>query len=183
MIDGLFPSPPRTPNYASACGSAPRESPAHLHRVRTGWMRAAPRFTSTMCPRLSAPSRSRSPHRAAHDGAVAEGSRPLKGYRILRLGLDPPGGELYERINVRAAGMFDRGLIEETERLIERYSRDCRALTSLGYAQAVAVIAGAMTREEAVVAAPAGPPQLRQAPAYLVSPRTRSALAERLRRR
>ena len=41
---------------------------------------------------------------------------PLTGYRILRLGLDPPRAALYDRINRRAADMFDRGLVEETAR-------------------------------------------------------------------
>jgi tRNA dimethylallyltransferase len=63
---------------------------------------------------------------------------------------------LYERINQRAAAMFDRGLIEETSRLMERYGRECRALGSLGYAQAATVMAGEMTREEAVAAAQQG---------------------------
>jgi tRNA dimethylallyltransferase len=52
--------------------------------------------------------------------------------------------------------MFDRGLIEETSRLIERYGRNCRALTSLGYTQAAAVLAGELTREEAVTQAQQG---------------------------
>ena len=52
--------------------------------------------------------------------------------------------------------MFDRGLMEETSRLTERYGRQCRALGSLGYAQAAAVLAGELTREEAVAAAAQG---------------------------
>jgi tRNA dimethylallyltransferase len=80
----------------------------------------------------------------------------LTGYRILRLGLNPPRELLYERINQRAAAMFDRGLLEETSRLMERFGRESRALGSLGYAQAAAVLAGEMTREEAVAAAQQG---------------------------
>jgi tRNA dimethylallyltransferase len=80
----------------------------------------------------------------------------LAGYRILRLGLNPPREQLYERINQRAAAMFDRGLIEETSRLMERFGCESRALGSLGYAQAAAVLAGDMTREEAVAAAQQG---------------------------
>ena len=52
--------------------------------------------------------------------------------------------------------MFDRGLIEETERLIERYGHDCRPLTSLGYAEASAVLRNELTREEAVAQAQQG---------------------------
>jgi tRNA dimethylallyltransferase len=46
--------------------------------------------------------------------------------------------------------MFDRGLVEETERLVERYGYECRPLGSLGYAEAVMVLREECSREEAV---------------------------------
>ena len=52
--------------------------------------------------------------------------------------------------------MFDRGLIEETERLVARYGEDCRPLTSLGYAEATAVLKNELTREQAVTQAQQG---------------------------
>ncbi|MDQ2835274.1 MAG: tRNA (adenosine(37)-N6)-dimethylallyltransferase MiaA [Acidobacteriota bacterium] len=85
-----------------------------------------------------------------------KGRDALTGYRILRLGLNPPRARLYERINQRAADMFDRGLVEETERLISRYGPHCRPLTSLGYAEAAAVLRGELTREQAVARAQQG---------------------------
>ena len=85
-----------------------------------------------------------------------KGRDALTGYNILRLGLNPPRARLYERINQRAAAMFDRGLVEETERLIERYGEDCRPLTSLGYAEATAVLQNELTREQAVAQAQQG---------------------------
>jgi tRNA dimethylallyltransferase len=85
-----------------------------------------------------------------------KGRDALTGYRILRLGLDPPRERLYERINRRAAEMFDRGLVEETERLVGRYGFECRPLGSLGYAEAVAELRGELTREEAVARAQQG---------------------------
>ena len=69
---------------------------------------------------------------------------------MLKLGLNPPRAELYARINRRAADMFDRGLVDETTQQVETYGFDCRPLTSLGYAQAVDVLRGEITREEAV---------------------------------
>jgi tRNA dimethylallyltransferase len=52
--------------------------------------------------------------------------------------------------------MFDRGLVEETTQLVERYGFECRALTSLGYAQAVQVLRGELTRDQAVAATAQG---------------------------
>ena len=49
------------------------------------------------------------------------GRDPLRGFRILRLGLDPDRQALYERINRRAQQMFEAGLVEETQRLRERF--------------------------------------------------------------
>lgn len=87
------------------------------------------------------------------------GRDPLTGYRILRLGLDPPREQLYARINARARQMFEDGLIDETRELLARYdapsSESARpaALDSLGYRQAVEFLRGGMTREQAIAAA------------------------------
>jgi tRNA dimethylallyltransferase len=80
----------------------------------------------------------------------------LEGFRVLQMGLNPPRVALYARIDERAARMFDEGLLEETAVARERYGDACRALGSLGYAQAVAVLRGEMTRAEAIAAAQQG---------------------------
>jgi tRNA dimethylallyltransferase len=82
-----------------------------------------------------------------------QGRDPLKGFRILRLGLDPERGALYERINLRARQMFENGLIEETGELIEKYGTSARPLTSLGYKQAAQLLRGDLTRDQALQAA------------------------------
>jgi tRNA dimethylallyltransferase len=90
---------------------------------------------------------------------------PLKGFRLLRIGLNPPraalppgegfAGGLYERINQRCAAMFAAGLVEETRGLLERYG-PVKVLDSLGYRQARDVLDGSMTEPEAVAAAQQG---------------------------
>jgi len=80
----------------------------------------------------------------------------LLGFRVLQIGLNPPRMALYERINDRAARMFDEGLLEETAAARERFGDACRALGSLGYAQAVAMLRGEMPRLEAIAAAQQG---------------------------
>jgi tRNA dimethylallyltransferase len=52
--------------------------------------------------------------------------------------------------------MFERGLVAETSMLRERFSDDCRALTSLGYAQAMAVLRGDFSVPQAIAAAQQG---------------------------
>jgi tRNA dimethylallyltransferase len=80
---------------------------------------------------------------------------PLTGFRLLRMGLNPPRRELYERLNSRAEAMFASGLVEETRALMERYG-PVKALDSLGYRQAAAVVAGDLSEEAAIAAAQQG---------------------------
>jgi tRNA dimethylallyltransferase len=79
----------------------------------------------------------------------------LTGFRLLRIGLNPPRAQLYARLNERCAAMFEAGLVDETRSLLARYG-PVKALDSLGYRQAMAVLESAMTRDAAVAAAQQG---------------------------
>jgi tRNA dimethylallyltransferase len=157
LIEGLFPAPPARPELRGRLRErAESRGAAHLHRVL---IRLDAKAADAIHPN-DVPKVIRAIEVSLAEAPMTEqwklGRDRLTGYRILRLGLNPPREQLYERINERAVAMFDRGLIEETSRLMERYGRECRALGSLGYAQAAAVLAGEMTREEAVAAAQQG---------------------------
>ena len=80
---------------------------------------------------------------------------PLSGFRLLRIGLNPPRVQLYTRIDKRCAAMFAAGLIEETRGLLARFG-PVKALDSLGYKQALMVLRGEVTIEEALKAAQQG---------------------------
>jgi tRNA dimethylallyltransferase len=86
---------------------------------------------------------------------------PLTGFRLLRIGLNPPRQALppreglYDRLNRRAAAMFASGLVEETRGLLDRYG-PVKALDSLGYRQALRVLRESCPIEEAVAAAQQG---------------------------
>jgi tRNA dimethylallyltransferase len=80
---------------------------------------------------------------------------PLQGFRLLRIGLNPPRKELYARLNQRAAAMFAGGLVEEAKGLLARYG-PVPALDSLGYRQASALLAGTLTERDAIAAAQQG---------------------------
>jgi tRNA dimethylallyltransferase len=84
------------------------------------------------------------------------GREPLRGFRILRIGLDPPREALYARINQRAAAMFTSGLMEETAALLARYGPECAALGALGYRQAAMVQRGEMPLDGAIAATQQG---------------------------
>ena len=79
-----------------------------------------------------------------------QGREPLGGFRILRLGLNPDRSQLYVRLNARAAHMFESGLVEETQRLLNSYGDRAWALASLGYKQAVQLLRGELPRGVAI---------------------------------
>ncbi len=85
-----------------------------------------------------------------------EGREPLRGFNILRIGLNPDREALYSSINQRAGAMFSAGLVEETRRLNERYGEKTRPLLSLGYKQALQHLRGELSLPEAIVAAQQG---------------------------
>jgi tRNA dimethylallyltransferase len=158
LLDGLFPAPQRhEPLRAKLRARAQQKSPTHLHRILTRLDPAAAALIhANDTPKVIRAIEVTLAARAPITQQWEQGRDALTGYRVLRLGLNPPRAELYARINHRAAEMFDRGLVEETTQLVERYGVDCRPLTSLGYAQAVAVLRGEITRDQAVAEAQQG---------------------------
>jgi tRNA dimethylallyltransferase len=86
------------------------------------------------------------------------GRDPLRGFRILRIGLNPPREQLYDRINQRAAQMFDHGLIAEAQSLRQRFGdgRQITAMHSLGYQQALQHLRGELSLTQAVAAVQQG---------------------------
>jgi tRNA dimethylallyltransferase len=159
LLEGLFPGPERSEGLRERLRArAERRGSAHLHRILLRLDKAAAeKIHANDAAKLI----------RAIEVCLASRSRmtelwqqrdPLRGYRILRIGLSPARQELYERINVRAQQMFDEGLIEETKTLIDRYGgrKNATALDSLGYRQAGQFLRGELSREEAIAAAQQG---------------------------
>jgi len=79
-----------------------------------------------------------------------EGAQPPP-YRILQIGLDRDRTVLYDRINRRVDQMMADGLIAETERLLAQgYRPPLPAITSLGYRELIAYLAGELPLAAAV---------------------------------
>jgi tRNA dimethylallyltransferase len=158
LIEGLFPAPPQSPGQRERLRRiAATRGPAYLHRllIRLDPAAAAAIHANDVPKVIRAVEVSLAGNQPL-TRQWQQGRDALTGYRVLYLGLNPPRPRLYERINQRAAAMFDRGLVEETERIIARYGPGCRPLTSLGYAEAAAVLRNELTREQAVTQAQQG---------------------------
>ncbi|MDZ4183976.1 MAG: tRNA (adenosine(37)-N6)-dimethylallyltransferase MiaA [Desulfuromonadales bacterium] len=64
-------------------------------------------------------------------------------YHLVTIGLEVERSTLYRRIDERAATMFSSGLIEEAQSLLAQgFSRELKALRTIGYREAIAYLAG-----------------------------------------
>jgi tRNA dimethylallyltransferase len=155
LLEGLFPGPQRSEELRERLrASAASRGPDHLHRVLRRLDRvAAERVHANDIPKLIRAIEVCLASRQKMSELWQQGRDPLRGFRILRVGLDPDRVALYERINQRARRMFETGLVEETESLLRKYGTAARPLASLGYKQAAQLLRGELTREQAVQAA------------------------------
>jgi tRNA dimethylallyltransferase len=159
LLDGLFAAPQRhEPLREKLRARAAQKSPAHLHRILTRLdpVAGALIHVNDSAKVIRAIEVTLAARRPITEQWEQQARDPLIGFRVLKLGLNPPRAELYERINRRAYEMFASSLVEETTQLVETYGFDCRPLTSLGYAQAIAVLRNEITREAAVTLAAQG---------------------------
>ena len=155
LLEGLFEGPPRSEELRERLRE--RESTkgaGYLHRLLTRLdPDAATGIHANDTPKLV----------RAIEVCLSSGERmtemwkrgrdPLRGFRVLKVGLNPDRNALYTRLNARAAKMFESGLVEETRSLMERYGDDARPLASCGYAQTVQFLRGEIDRKLAVWAA------------------------------
>ena len=157
LLEGLFPGPQRSDELRERLRTrAAERGSAYLHRLL---QRLDPASAAAIHPNDS-PKLIRAVEvcltaRGPMSQLWEQGRDPLQGFRVLRIGLNPAREQLYERINRRAAQMFDDGLIAETQTLLERYG-DVSPIHSLGYQQALQHIRGELTLAQAIAAAQQG---------------------------
>ena len=155
LTEGLFPGPARQDNLRDRLTQRhQKHSPGWLHRILQRLDPAsATRIHANDTPKLIRALEVCLTARQPLSSLMAR--EPLTGFRLVRIGLNPPRQALYEHLNHRAASMFAAGLVEETRALLARYGR-VRALESLGYRQALAILDNTMTAPEAIAAAQQG---------------------------
>ena len=155
LVEGLFAGPQRSEDLRERLRqSASRRDSRYLHRMLQRLDReAAERVHANDAAKLIRAIEVCLASRQKMSHLWRQGRDRLRGFRILRLGLDPDRAPLYERINRRAQNMFSGGLVEETAKLLEKYGETARPLGSLGYKQAAQLLRGEASREEALRAA------------------------------
>jgi len=158
LTDGLFAGPQRREDLrARLRRSADRHGGSWLHRLLTRLDSAsADRIhandTAKLIRAIEVCMEARSPLSTLLQD---QGRNPLTGFRLLRIGLNPPRQQLYDRLNRRCAAMFAAGLVEETRGLLAQYG-EVKTLDSLGYRQARSVLDGSLSERQAIAAAQQG---------------------------
>ena len=155
LLEGLFAGPQRSEKLRERLRARVSErGSAYLHKILLRLDRAsAGKIHANDAPKLIRAIEVCLASRQKMSDLWQQGRDPLRGFRILRLGLEPERTALYDRINARAAQMFEHGLVEETKSLIAKYGAAVRPLTSLGYRQAMQLLHGELTKDQAVHAA------------------------------
>lgn len=155
LLDGLFPGPERSEELRERLRQrVEQRGSGNLHRLlRRLDPAAAAQVHANDTPKLIRAIEVCIASRQKMTDMWKRGRDPLTGFRILRLGLNPDRDQLYQRINVRAQHMFESGLVEETQRLLEKYGAAAPPLSSLGYKQAVQLLQREIDRDTAVAAA------------------------------
>jgi tRNA dimethylallyltransferase len=155
LTDGLFAGPERQIDLrARLQRSHQNRGPAWLHRLLERLdPESAARIHANDTPKLIRAIEVCLAGRKPMSQVLARD--PLTGFRLLRIGLNPPRQALYAHLDQRCAGMFAAGLVNETRGLLDRFG-PVKALDSLGYRQARAVQAGLLSEEAAIAAAQQG---------------------------
>lgn len=155
LLEGLFPGPARSERLRERLRQRARTRGGdYLHRLlRRLDPASSARIHAHDAPKLiraiEVCIQARQPMSALF--RETQGLQGLEGFRALKLGLNPPRRLLYERINRRAEQMFAAGLVEEVREILARgVSPAAKPFESHGYTEALAVVEGRLTLEQAV---------------------------------
>jgi tRNA dimethylallyltransferase len=152
LLDGLSPAPQRHEELRRRLQKTALRRPRVLHRFLRRYDRdAASRIHENDHQKLIRAVELTLVGRQPATVIQSMPRTPLEGFRVLKIGLSPERKALYRQIDTRTARMFEDGLTEETQSLLDAgVSPHAKALQSLGYRQAQGVLAGSMTKDAAV---------------------------------
>jgi tRNA dimethylallyltransferase len=152
LLDGLFPAPARDEGLRTRLASREKARAGSLHRLLR---RFDPRSAQTIHPH-DVPKAMRALEvylltRRPISDWFADGRDAITGFRALKIVLAPPRDALYKRLNARCGRMFEEGLVDEVKRILAMgWPRSAKPFESHGYCQALQLLSGEMTAEQAL---------------------------------
>jgi len=153
LLEGLFPGPARDPALRARLTEREARRPGLLHRlIRRRDPQAAARIHSRDVQKLTRAAEVILLTRQPLTAWFAAGREPLRGFRVLKLALDPPRASLYQRLDQRCERMFAGGLIEEVRCVLGLgFPETSPPLAAHGYRQALQLLRGELTPEQALL--------------------------------
>lgn len=157
LLQGLSPGPVRDAALRGRLLERERKRPGALHRILArldpqSGRRIHPNDRNKTLRALEV----RLIEGAPLASLSARGTAPLRDFQPLKIGLNPPRDLLYARLNERARCMFhpgppQRGLVDEVRGLLAAgVPPEAKPFESLGYKQALRMLAGHMSQEQAL---------------------------------
>jgi tRNA dimethylallyltransferase len=153
LLEGLAEAPLRSEELRERLRAAVEErGPEYLHRLlarldaeaaaRIG-ARDTQKIIRAIEMRLATGKTVGEIHRSGRD--------PLRGYEVIKIGLQPPRDALYQRIHERVEAMIRAGWIEEVRQLVaDGVPVDTKPFQFIGYAEWREYLAGRFGKDEAV---------------------------------
>jgi tRNA dimethylallyltransferase len=152
LFSGLFRGPARDAAMRERLAARERRRPGSLHRLLGRFdPAAAARIHAHDVPKVMRALEVRLLARRPVTEMFREGRDALEGYRTLKLGLTPDRDELYRRLDERCRRMFESGLLEEVQSILDMgFSLEAKPFESHGYRQAVQMLRGELNAREAL---------------------------------
>ena len=153
LLEGLADAPERSEELRERMRKKVKQhGPEHLHRVlarmdKEAASKIAPRDTQKIIRAIEIRQLAGKSVGEIHRG----GRRGLEGYKVTRIGLQPPRDALYARINARVESMIAAGWADEVRGLIARgVAADAKAFQFIGYSDLRACLEKSGVSREAI---------------------------------
>jgi tRNA dimethylallyltransferase len=152
LIEGLFPGPSRDERLRGRLARREGRHPGWLHALlERADPEAAARIPANDVQKLTRAAEVLLLTRRPLSAWFATPRDPLRGFRPVKLGLDPPRAALYARLEARAERMYAAGLVEEVRAVLALgFPESSKALEAHGYRQAVGFLSGKLGLSEAL---------------------------------
>lgn len=152
LLDGLFEGPARDQGLRDRLAAREARRPGSLHRILSRFdPAAAAKIHRNDVPKVTRALEVCLLTRRPVTELFREGRDALQGYRTLKLGLLPDRDALYDRVNLRCERMFEVGLADETRRILAMgFAPSVKPFESVGYKQALQLVAGELSPRDAV---------------------------------